>query len=160
MQMHNFVLTREVIVNSMFPVDRMRELNFHRETAVRAHISAIKCRFPFFRTANNSMAGFAVYFHRWLSCCFSECSTVPRSQGNSISAQVCSFIRDFGSSSPPRLVINLFISIESSSSWVIIFFLNSKLYSQKLSCRISNLHLWAAEMRKCRNVETVQLTVL
>ena len=68
------------------------------------HISAIKCRFPFFRTANNSVAGFAVYFHRWLSCCFSECSTVPQSQGNSISAHVCSFIRDFGSSSPPRLV--------------------------------------------------------
>ena len=34
MQMHNLVLTREVIINSMFPVDRMRELNFHRETAV------------------------------------------------------------------------------------------------------------------------------
>ena len=68
------------------------------------HISAIKCRFAFFRTANNSVAGFAVYFHRWLSCCFSECSTVPRSQGNSISAHVCSFIRDFGSSSHPRLV--------------------------------------------------------
>lgn len=35
MQMHNFVLTREIIINSSFPVDRMRELNFHRETAVR-----------------------------------------------------------------------------------------------------------------------------
>ena len=34
MQMHNFVSTREVIINSMFPVDHMRELNFHRETAV------------------------------------------------------------------------------------------------------------------------------
>ena len=34
MQMHNFVSTRVVIINSMFPVDRMRELNFHRETAV------------------------------------------------------------------------------------------------------------------------------
>ena len=34
MQIHNFVSTREVIINSMFPVDRMRELNFHRETAV------------------------------------------------------------------------------------------------------------------------------
>ena len=34
MQMHNLVLTREVIINSMFPVDRTRELNFHRETAV------------------------------------------------------------------------------------------------------------------------------
>ena len=34
MQMHNFVLTREIIINSIFPVDRMRELNFHRETAV------------------------------------------------------------------------------------------------------------------------------
>ena len=34
MQMHNFVLTREIIINSSFPVDRMRELNFHRETAV------------------------------------------------------------------------------------------------------------------------------
>ena len=34
MQMHNFVLTREIIINSTFPVDRMRELNFHRETAV------------------------------------------------------------------------------------------------------------------------------
>ena len=34
MQMHNSVLTREEIINSMFPVDRMRELNFHRETAV------------------------------------------------------------------------------------------------------------------------------
>ena len=34
MQIHNLVLTREVIINSMFPVDRMRELNFHRETAV------------------------------------------------------------------------------------------------------------------------------
>ena len=34
MQMHNLVLTREVIINSMFPVDRMRELNSHRETAV------------------------------------------------------------------------------------------------------------------------------
>ena len=85
------------------------------------HISAMKCRFAFFTTANNSVAGFAVYFHRWLSCCFSECSTVPRSQSNSISAHVCSFIRDSGSSSHPRLVINLFISIESSSSWVIIF---------------------------------------
>ena len=30
MQMHNFVLTREIIINSIFPVDRMRELNFHR----------------------------------------------------------------------------------------------------------------------------------
>ena len=27
MQMHNLVLTREVIINVMFPVDRMRELN-------------------------------------------------------------------------------------------------------------------------------------
>ena len=44
--------------------------------------------------------------------------------------------------------INLFISIESSSSWVIIFFLDSKLYSQKFSCRISNLHLWAAVTAK------------
>ena len=35
MQMHNLVLTREIIINSMFPVDRMRELNFYRETAVR-----------------------------------------------------------------------------------------------------------------------------
>ena len=34
MQMLNLVLTREIIINSMFPVDRMRELNFHRETAV------------------------------------------------------------------------------------------------------------------------------
>ena len=34
MQMYNFVLTRETIINSIFPVDRMRELNFHRETAV------------------------------------------------------------------------------------------------------------------------------
>ena len=34
MQIHNFVLTREIIINSIFPVDRMRELNFHRETAV------------------------------------------------------------------------------------------------------------------------------
>ena len=34
MQMHNFVLIREIIINSIFPVDRMRELNFHRETAV------------------------------------------------------------------------------------------------------------------------------
>ena len=34
MQMHNFVATGEVIINSKFPVDRMRELNFHRETAV------------------------------------------------------------------------------------------------------------------------------
>ena len=34
MQMYNLVLTREVIINSMFPVDRMRELNFRRETAV------------------------------------------------------------------------------------------------------------------------------
>lgn len=34
MQMHNFVLTREIIINSSFPVDRMRELNFHRETAL------------------------------------------------------------------------------------------------------------------------------
>ena len=34
MQMHNFVLTREIIINSIFPVDRMRELNFRRETAV------------------------------------------------------------------------------------------------------------------------------
>ena len=33
MQMHNLVLTREVIINSMFPVDRMRERNIHRETA-------------------------------------------------------------------------------------------------------------------------------
>ena len=112
------------------------------------HISAIKCRFAFFRTANNSVAGFAVYFHRWFSCCFSECSTVPRSQSNSISAHVCSFIRYFGSSSHPRLVINLFISIESSSSWVIIVFLDSKLYSQTFSCRISNLHLWAAVTAK------------
>ena len=34
MQMYNLVLNREVIINSMFPVDHMRELNFHRETAV------------------------------------------------------------------------------------------------------------------------------
>ena len=34
MQMHNFVLTREIIINSIFPVDRMRELNFHREITV------------------------------------------------------------------------------------------------------------------------------
>ena len=27
MQMHNLVLTRELIINAMFPVDRMRELN-------------------------------------------------------------------------------------------------------------------------------------
>ena len=69
------------------------------------HINAKKCRCPFFRTANNGVAGFAVYFHRWLSCCFSECSTVPRLQGNSISAHVCSFILDSGSSFHPRLVL-------------------------------------------------------
>ena len=34
MQMHNLVLTREIIINSMFPVDRMREVNFHHESAV------------------------------------------------------------------------------------------------------------------------------
>ena len=28
MQIHNLVLTREVIINSIFPVDRMRELKF------------------------------------------------------------------------------------------------------------------------------------
>ena len=38
MQMHNFVLIREIIINSIFPVDRMRELNFHRETAVQQSI--------------------------------------------------------------------------------------------------------------------------
>ena len=41
MQMHNFVLTREIIINSIFPVDRMRELNFHRETAVRGKSSML-----------------------------------------------------------------------------------------------------------------------
>ena len=35
MQMHNLVLTREVIINSMFPVDGMRKINFNRETAVQ-----------------------------------------------------------------------------------------------------------------------------
>ena len=35
MQMHNLVLTREVIINSMFPVDCMRKINFNRETAVQ-----------------------------------------------------------------------------------------------------------------------------
>ena len=35
MQMHNLVLTREVIINSMFPVDSMRKINFNRETAVQ-----------------------------------------------------------------------------------------------------------------------------
>ena len=34
MQMYNLVLTREVIIISMFPVDRMCEVNFRRETAV------------------------------------------------------------------------------------------------------------------------------
>ena len=61
-------------------------------------------RFPFFGRANNSVAGFAVYFHRYLHSCFTECSTVPRLQGNSISAHVCSFVLDSGSSSHPRLV--------------------------------------------------------
>ena len=37
------------------------------------------------------MAGFAVYFPRYLQSCFTECSTVPRLQGNFISAHVCSF---------------------------------------------------------------------
>ena len=41
MQMHNFVLTREIIINSIFPVDRMRELNFHRETAVHSTVVLI-----------------------------------------------------------------------------------------------------------------------
>ena len=35
MQMHNLVLTREVIINSMFPVDGKRKINFNRETAVQ-----------------------------------------------------------------------------------------------------------------------------
>ena len=114
------------------------------------HISAIKCRFPFFRTANNSVAGFAVYFHRWLSCCFSECSTVPRLQGNSISAHVCSFILDSGSSSHPRLVL-IHQPIQFYQVFFILrynFFLDSKLYSQNFSCRISKFHLWAAVTAK------------
>lgn len=51
MQMHNFVLTREIIINSSFPVDRMRELNFHPEIAVLSSssffpddIAFIRCR--------------------------------------------------------------------------------------------------------------------
>lgn len=44
MQMNNFVLTREIIINSIFPVDRMCELNFHRETAVYSvEQVAVKC---------------------------------------------------------------------------------------------------------------------
>ena len=36
--MHNLVLTREVIINAMFPVDRMRELIFAiGKRAVRHH---------------------------------------------------------------------------------------------------------------------------
>ena len=31
MQINNLVLTREVIINSMFLVDHLRELNFHCE---------------------------------------------------------------------------------------------------------------------------------
>ena len=46
MQMHNFVLTREIIINSIFPVDRMRELNFHRETAVTSMLSPMKTWSP------------------------------------------------------------------------------------------------------------------
>ena len=42
MQMHNFVLTREIIINSIFPVDRMRELNFRRETAVFQGLKILK----------------------------------------------------------------------------------------------------------------------
>lgn len=51
MQIHNLVLTREVIFNSMFRVDRMRELNFHPEIAVLSSssffpddIAFIRCR--------------------------------------------------------------------------------------------------------------------
>ena len=43
-------------------------------------------------------------FQPYLYCCFSEYSPVPWLQSNLISADVCSFIRDFGSSSHPRLV--------------------------------------------------------
>ena len=41
MQMYNLVLTREVIINSMFPVDRMRELNFCRCSKLVYQLSRI-----------------------------------------------------------------------------------------------------------------------
>ena len=99
-------------------------------------------RFPFFGRANNSVAGFAMYFHRYLHSCFTECSTVPRLQGNSISAHVCSFILDSGSSSHPRLV-SIHQLIHFYRVFIISghnFFLDSKLYSQNFGCRISKLH--------------------
>ena len=41
MQTRNLVLTREVTINSMFLVDRMRELNFQLETAVTLLLAAL-----------------------------------------------------------------------------------------------------------------------
>ena len=52
MQMHNLVLTREVIIYSMLPVDRTRELNFHLETAVERRNEL--CKRLFDSIANNS----------------------------------------------------------------------------------------------------------
>ena len=101
-----------------------------------------KSRFPFFRRANNSIAGFSVDFQPYLYCCFSEYSPVPWLQSNLISADVCSFIRDFGSSSHPRLV-STHQPIHFYRVFIISghkFFLDSKLYSQNFSCRISKLH--------------------
>ena len=101
-----------------------------------------KSRFPFFRRANNSIAGFSVDFQPYLYCCFSEYSPVSWLQSNLISADVCSFIRDFGSSSHPRLV-STHQPIHFYRVFIISghkFFLDSKLYSQNFSCRISKLH--------------------
>ena len=54
-----------------------------------------RCGFPFFRGCHDGVAGFAMYFHRYLYSCPSECSAVPRLQGNLTSAQIRSFILDF-----------------------------------------------------------------
>lgn len=63
-----------------------------------------RCGFPFFRGCHDGVAGFAMYFHRYLYSCPSECSAVPRLQGNLTSAQIRSFILDFNNPFDRRLV--------------------------------------------------------
>ena len=108
-----------------------------------AYLCKIDTAFPFsVDVTMMCLASICVFTDRYLYSCPSECSAIPRLQGNHTSAQIRSFILDFKNPFDRRLV-----SICQGSSFYQIFvilgrncLLDSMLHSQNFGCWIFKLH--------------------
>ena len=73
MQINNLVLTREVIINSMFLVDHLRELNFHCETTVGIVLGFVSLCYALFylifwadHNSHSKIESFLKFYHHFL----------------------------------------------------------------------------------------------